>query len=268
MKHLTITALLGLLAPLSACTLVFGKDEPLPCADLPGQRDPAPPLRNPDTLTCDNVGGGGSGCDSGCGPCGGAGDGAPIAYPTWAQCGHACEALDEGSCIAAPGCRAAYDYACQTGNGPCTALQPFLGCYPVDTTGPIAGSCLGLGGWDCSQHDDCAALYETSGPSAVFAECVPEPGRPWGTCDGPVLCDALPPLCPVGSVPGISDGCYTGVCIPSDECGQARPCELAAGENECLANASCTPLYVGGNCTCTPTSCVCETRDYYSCAAN
>ena len=271
MRRLTV-ALLALVAPLSACTLVFGGDDE-PCnGGSGGALPPAPALRNPDTLTCDTFGGGGGYCDPACGPCplaDGTANDALIAIPTWAQCGHACEALDEGSCIAAPGCRATYDYACQTGTGPCTAEQPFLGCFPVDTSGPVAGSCLGLNGWECSLHDDCASLYTTDGPAGTyFAQCVPEPGRPWGACDGPVICALPPPVCPVGSSPGINNGCYTGVCIPDDECGRARPCEEAAGEAECLANSSCTPLYVGGNCTCTPTSCVCEIRDYFSCATN
>ena len=251
---------------LSACTFVFpGDDEPPVCTQGDGDRaeDPVAGLRNPNTLACENFGGGGGG--SGCGP---SPAGAPLAYPSWPTCQHACEALDEGSCIGTPGCRAAYDYACVTGDGPCTALQPFLGCYPVDNTGPIAGSCLRLDAFECSQHDDCSALYRSSSRGLAFAECAPERGRPWGTCRGEVLCDLPPPVCPVGSTPGIANGCYTGVCIPLERCEEPRPCDSARSEAECTANNACTPLYIGHDCTCTPTSCTCQRREYYACASS
>jgi hypothetical protein len=40
------------------------------------------------------------------------------------------------------------------------------------------------------------------------------PGRCWD----PVACDAAPPACPTGTVPGIANGCYTQACIPTDLC--------------------------------------------------
>ena len=68
------------------------------------------------------------------------------------------------TCIGTSACRTAYDHACLLTDGPCPALTPFLGCYPVDTSGPVQGVCEGLDVWECSRHDDCLATY-SPGPS-------------------------------------------------------------------------------------------------------
>jgi hypothetical protein len=177
---------LGLIAisltlTLSGCTLyIFGdddgddgvclaQDEADDRAGLAALLD----LVNPQTLECESFGTGG------CGPCGcveGEGDAAPI--PSWGYCASPCTGLDEGTCLGATGCRAAYDYNCYTGQGPCTALQPYLGCYATDMTGPIQGDCTGLDSWQCSLHDDCIALHSEvcSGGTCYqsFVECGPE----------------------------------------------------------------------------------------------
>src|SRR4051794_21696066 len=62
-------------------------------------------LRNPDTLTCDAVGGGE--CDPDCGPCPATTDLAPI--PTWGQCNSSCDALDESACSDRLDCRIVRD---------------------------------------------------------------------------------------------------------------------------------------------------------------
>jgi hypothetical protein len=202
------------------CTLDFGGDDEPPCLDSPAAGDerdelgaPVPELLNPETLLCESFGGGG--CNPACGPC----DQPPAEpTPTWAYCG-TCQGIDEVTCLEASGCRAVYDYACYTGDGPCTALQPYIGCYGTDQTGPIQGSCAGLDAFSCSQHDDCLALHEpqcSGDPNdcwAQFIEC-----RDETTCWGEVTCDGLPPACPPESTPEIRNGCYTGDCIPLDEC--------------------------------------------------
>ena len=63
--------------------------------------------------------------------------------------------------------------------------------------------------------------------------CVPDQNDP-GSCTGPVYCDAAPPACPVGTVPGISNGCWSGYCIPRDEC--------AHDPGHCYGEVACDAL--------------------------
>jgi hypothetical protein len=71
--------------------------------------------------------------------------------------------------MATPGCRAAHDWGCWTGEGPCYLEVSYLGCFAVDTSGPVQGPCDGLAAWDCSRHDDCLALH-----TGEFVGCVGE----------------------------------------------------------------------------------------------
>jgi hypothetical protein len=152
---------------------------------------------------------------------------API--PTWGDCNSYCRALDEAACLDATACRLTYDWACYTGDGPCTLEDPFIGCYPVDQTGPVSGGvCDGLDSWTCSQHDDCAALHtQQCYPDGTcyqqFRACVAQQPGDRGTCYGEVLCDVMPPQCPTGTMPGVIGGCWSGYCIPDDECEPPPP---------------------------------------------
>ena len=69
-------------------------------------------------------------------------------------------------------------------------------CHPPPPCRPEDGACI-----------------NTCGPT-----CVPDLPQV-GECTGDVLCDALPPACPPSTVPGILDGCWSGYCIPTSECG-------------------------------------------------
>ena len=77
------------------------------------------------------------------------------------------------------------------------------------------------------------------GPPVCEIECVPDGGP--GSCTGDVWCDAIPPMCPVNTVPGISGGCWTGSCIPVWQCEQTS-CETLATEDACTARPDCTAL--------------------------
>jgi hypothetical protein len=114
-------------------------------------------LLDPETLTCVQFDFGG-GCGT-CEPC-------PEPFPpmpTWGSCQTQCTGLGEVECGRTPACRTAYDHACLLGEGACPALTPFLGCFAVDTTGPIQGACDGLDAFECSRHDDCLATYRDNG---------------------------------------------------------------------------------------------------------
>jgi hypothetical protein len=213
----------------SGCSLHFSDDDPgddTCLTPLNGEEDslgaPLPDLLNPETLQCETYGGGGGcRCGENCEPT----DQAPA--PTWAYCYGSCDSLGEDDCLAATECRATYDYNCYTGRGPCEALVPFIGCHGTDMTGPISGgSCAGLSAQECSRHNDCIALHtpQCSGGGdcwAQFVECRDE----GVTCYGEVLCDALPPTCPEGTVPGRRDGCWSYTCVPIDQCMDFPPCD-------------------------------------------
>src|SRR2546430_11136804 len=44
-----------------------------------------------------------------------------------------------------------------------------------------------------------------------------------GTCSGVVMCDLASPACPGGTPAGIANGCWTGYCIPTADCGSPGP---------------------------------------------
>jgi hypothetical protein len=189
MRRLAVVVFLALST--AACTLHFGGDDtgddacpPGPAAEPPGA---GLDLRDPSTLECQSFGD--YTCDPRC-PCAELdqnNDAVPI--PSWGMCNSACEGLAESDCRLAGECRAIYDYACYTGDGPCTLEVPYLGCYPVDQSGPVTGgTCLGLDAWSCSMHNDCIALHteQCSGDTRdcwqQFIECGPElqPDPPCG----------------------------------------------------------------------------------------
>jgi hypothetical protein len=169
LAYAAVLAAILLVAP--ACTIYWGDDGDdiyCPAGDQEPGRDPG--LVNPYTLQCESFGGGG-----GCGAIGAAdvdAESDALALPPWGSCASACIGLGESQCIATPACRTTYDHACLLTDGPCPLLTPFLGCYPVDTTGPINGTaCDGLDAWECSRHDDCLATYTTG---TGFQLCAPE----------------------------------------------------------------------------------------------
>ncbi len=175
-NHMRLAFAAVVLAALPACTIYWGGDDDIICPA--GDQEPGldPGLVNPYTLQCETFGNGGCGC----GPCPRDSNTAletneeadAIAFPSWGSCASACIGLSEYECIVTPACRTTYDYACLFTDGPCPALTPFLGCYPVDTTGPVNGtSCENLDAWECSRHDDCLAAYS---PDIGFRVCAPE----------------------------------------------------------------------------------------------
>lgn len=146
------------LALTPACTLHFGDDDDDYQCLAGAEYSLDPGLLDPDTLECQTFGGG-----CGCGPCPAA-EADAIALPSWGSCASSCFGLDETGCTFTAGCRTAYDDACLFTDEPCPLLTPFLGCFPVDQSGPVQGSCEGLDVWECSRHDDCLATY-SPGPT-------------------------------------------------------------------------------------------------------
>ena len=87
------------------------------------------------------------------------------------------------------------------------------GCYSDDQCGP---------GTRCNANEVCLPNPNCADDGACddvcWGQCVPDGGGA-GTCtSSEILCDALPPECPAGTVPGILNGCWSGYCIPFDAC--------------------------------------------------
>ncbi len=139
--------------------------------------------------------------------------------PTWGACNSACTGLDEATCEATADCRVARDYDIYYRNG----TAAYLGCFEIDSEATTSAQCDTLAAEDCSAHDECAGLYtvELSGcvgcNTPSYKACIPE-GQLAGTCTGAVLCNIAPPACPTGTTAGRANGCFTGSCIPNDDC--------------------------------------------------
>lgn len=158
-------------ALLSGCTLWGGgvADDVMCGAAPPGAPQQ---LRDPQSGTCESFG---DGCRG-------------IPLPDWAVCDGACEQLAEGPCLVTAGCRAVYTNACPPGQVcPPDSLYDFLGCWGTAPASTVeGGGCDGLDAFGCSQHDDCAAVYdqyETTDPLAQllsFSSCIAEPALAGG----------------------------------------------------------------------------------------
>lgn len=199
-------------------------------------------------------------------------------------------------------------YACDDVNGPCEP-QCFPTCVPDGSSSCAAVDCQpgyecvevctpgGLTGGGCTMPGECSAQCVPVGgggdpgqctgdvlcdaippacPSGTVpgikngcwsGYCIPQhacgPNDP-GTCDDHVICAAAAPACPMGTVPGVANGCYTGYCIPQHQC-PAPTCETLTDEMACLSQPDCTPVYTGGDCTCTPAGCTCEELTFARC---
>ncbi len=135
-------------------------------------------------------------------------------------------------------------------NGPCTALDEqqclastschaaylaspspsattFWGCWDLPPSGAVTGACTGLDAQTCSEHPDCTSLYDSGVNSAT------------GTTSYESCSAKTPP----------------------------PACSTLATETECKARPDCDPIYIGMNCTCTPSGCTCAIETYDHCQA-
>tara|TARA_R110002073_G_scaffold123819_1_gene267620 strand:- start:15614 stop:16447 length:834 start_codon:yes stop_codon:yes gene_type:complete len=254
------------------CALEYDRGAPL--------EDPLPGLRNPYTGQCDYYGGGGGGGGGNGGSCGDfggstepAGDRAPI--PDWGICDGFCESLVEDDCLQAEECRGAYSDPCLDGSdGQCEFVEPaFYQCWAVSPgDGYSEEGCSTYDAEECSRHNECSAVHaisnggDATGVLGVFGYCVDEPGpTDPGSCLGMIECDALAPECPEDTVPGIADGCWTGYCIPVDDCNSLGACSEQS-EQQCVGRADCEPVYEGIDCTCDGEDCTCAEWVFESCS--
>ncbi len=194
--------------------------------------------RDPTTGGCDYANGGACGPSAPPGPN--------------ATCEGACENLDEITCLATPGCHGAYYEL--FGLGPPQPTQwEFQSCWDITPLTVVDGSgaCAGETAQACGVRDDCVSVLTENGVGQ-YAGCSPEPtpagvcldvecgtgtacaltcdaggacstlcvaGAKLGTCDSTsVTCNAAPPTCPVDTVPGVLDQCWTGFCLLQTDC--------------------------------------------------
>jgi hypothetical protein len=221
MNRLVSAALLTAAVSLGGCLYWDTSSQPTGCGVVQGGISTGTSLVDPATLLCEsfNI----PTCDPDCGGCPPSVKAAPtVALPTWGSCSSTCRGLDESSCGATTGCRIARDASCFFAPPGQACLDDFAGCYSTDQIRQPAGTCAGLDAYECSQHDDCAAIYDaphcnTPGCTTTFVACAPEHAIA-GSCTGGLSCAQKPPLCPSGTVAGIANGCWTGVCIPQAAC--------------------------------------------------
>lgn len=186
-----------------------------------------------------------------------------------------------GTCVGSWSCDpddAGADEACGMGFGcdderntcvpqPCdTDAMCQEGCYCDTDAGECieTSTCDALGG--CPGDMECDTARNTCMPPAQV------------TCQGDIdsTCDVVAPECPVGTTPAIENGCYDGTCMAKEDCPDGAPFEctdLNDDEDACFANADCSPVYKGVNCTdpdgdqCTSgdANCTCESFTYDYC---
>jgi hypothetical protein len=223
------------------------------------ERAPQAEQRNPETGQCEVQGGGYPTPDPRCDdddeprepqPADDS-DGAQ-ALEDWGMCYGGCEGLDEATCLDTPLCRAAYvgqclqDVSCYAGS---EGLE-FYECWSVAPQNPTStGSCGNLDAYECSRHDNCAAVHDQAQGAAGgeggaeapqsdlaiaigrFTTCVPELTacdlEDPDSCGDGARCVADPECQP----PPCEDeeGCPTcaGVCVPDERqlCYQAVTCD-------------------------------------------
>lgn len=101
-------------------------------------------------------------------------------WPDWGQCTGYCDGLDEYSCIAASGCRAAYVSDCAEGLDCTSTTYTYFGCWQVAPSGPIqGGGCSGLDAQECSRHDDCSARHYPADGCDDSGDCAPGSDGLW-----------------------------------------------------------------------------------------
>ncbi len=112
-------------------------------------------------------------------------------------------------------------------------------CQPCGPNEDCVGSCQSMcvpestcSAVDCADGYTCVEVCTGMGggagtsngpPGQCAPSCVPiHTGDP-GSCTGAITCFAPPPVCPAGTTAGISNGCYTGYCVPLADCGPHDP---------------------------------------------
>lgn len=134
-------------------------------------------------------------------------------------------------------------------------------CTPSAAQVCVPSSCFcdPAGGWACTE--DCGTLYS----------CQPEdPQTPPCNDGSPILCDAVAPVCPVGQIVKVANGCFLG-CVDPQTCespvevcnGMADPSYQPCSQDaDCGAGKACVP---SDDQVCIPSACSCEPTGGWVC---
>lgn len=137
---------------------------------------------------------------------------------------------------------------------------------------------------DCALHNDCCDCF---GIKAGDPDPICKKGCDKKTCDvlgidqavcrfgvcgtervncdaSKILCDALPPQCPPGQVPGVSQNgsCWTGQCVPALSCNVVPDCSACPDDSMCVQKVA-KPMSLP---TCEPIPLDCEGKVDCKCA--
>ncbi len=196
-----------------------------------------------------------------------------------------CNGLEAQDCSRYDYCSALHRGSCETpgadeAGAPAFVCAPeeFVSCFPEssDDEGCYDDSECGQG-FSCNSAEICLAPPSNGNgdecpeelcgvPQPCYGFCVPTTAP--GECDGEITCDQfMEPICPDGTVPGISDGCWTGSCIPLSSC-PLSTCAEIQNEAMCVQRDDCNALYEGLDCECTPENCDCATWVFDSCESS
>ncbi len=174
-------------------------------------------LRNPEDLTCRTQHSSGDACGE---TADRAADTASI-EPPWGLCDSECDRLPASECALEKQCRLVVDASCVAR---CDCLDAgFVTCVAIGTGMIDRAGCTGAGAEVCSLLPHCAAYHRitASGRTGTdpqpFAFCAPEDREP-GACYEAAVCGSPAPSCAPGTHPGVSNGCFSGACIPEDLC--------------------------------------------------
>jgi hypothetical protein len=149
-----------------------------------------------------------------------------------------------------------------TGGGPDLSCESDLDCQLVN-------DCCACGAVNAEEMvvcDEPPCVQPMCGdteptPVCELGECTIE----W-SCAEPVDCAVAPPPCEEGTLPSIADGCFTGACVPVDQCDAVPDCSFCTANQVCVTTEalpgpsySCLPMpeACGGtpSCACLEGAC-------------
>lgn len=170
-------------------------------------------------------------------------------------------------------------YHCDTARSSCEPNPPGPACgsnsdCPV---GSVCDATTGSCTMTCVCETDAMAVQNGYGYCDETRTTCMSGTDPVGNCAGTVTCNTVMPTCPEHQVPGITNGCYTGMCRDLATCEALPVCGDIQHEDDCLARPTdCGAIYAGQGCKkadgsachAGDTGCTCDTYTFMQCHSN